>query len=190
MSSNVKTVLVTGANRGLGAAIALVFHDAGWHVIGTARNAGALSQETVDMHYSLDLSNSASLGAMATAINESEVEISLLINNAGFNPKDKKGDPDYFRSTFEIESFSADNVVESMSINALMPTELVSKLLPNLADDAVVLNISSWLGSIGGKDMGGHYGYAGSKALLNMMTRALALEWQETARAAVAFNPG
>lgn len=190
MPNAAKTLLVTGANRGLGAAIASVFHAAGWHVIGTARNADALSLDIVDTALALDLSDLASLSGLTTAINDSGTRVSLLINNAGFNPKDKKGDPDYFQSTFKIDHFSATNVAESMWINALMPTELVSKLFPSFADDAVVLNISSWLGSIGEKDMGGHYGYAGSKALLNMMTRALALEWQGSSRAAVALNPG
>ncbi|MEL7113337.1 MAG: SDR family NAD(P)-dependent oxidoreductase [Pseudomonadota bacterium] len=190
MSDNHKTVLVTGANRGLGAAIAAVFHKAGWHVVGTSRNVDALPSDIVDTPLALDLSDLASLRSLAKAVNESGVKISLLINNAGFNPKDKRGDPNYFQSTFKIDQFSATNVAESMWINALTPIELVSKLIPSLADDAVVLNISSWLGSIGQKDMGGHYGYAGSKALLNMMTRALALEWQGSSRAAVALNPG
>ena len=69
--------------------------------------------------------------------------------------------------------------------------------------DAVVFNVSSSLGSIGGKTSGGHYGYAGSKAFLNMFTRAMALEFAAGAeregavdapdaprRSAVAFNPG
>lgn len=159
-------------------------------MIGTARNADALSPETIDMPHVLDLSDPVSLRDLTKTISESGAKINLLISNAGFNPKDKKDDPDYFQSTFKIDHFSATNVAESMWINALMPTELVSRLLPNLTDDAVVLNISSWLGSIGEKDMGGHYGYAGSKALLNMMTRALALEWQGSSRAAVALNPG
>ena len=94
--------------------------------------------------------------------------------------------------------FDAANVADAMWTNALVPTELVSRLLPILAPDAVVLNVSSWLSSVGGKTGGGHYGYAGSKALLNMFTRAMALEFaDETAgadggprRAVVAFNPG
>lgn len=190
MNKRAKTVFVTGANRGLGAAIAGVFHEAGWHVIGTARDASALSNANVDAAYALDLSDLGSLEALVTDIKSTGGTIDLLINNAGFNPKDKPGDPTYFRTTFAIEEFSASNVAESMWINALVPTELVSKLMPNLADDAVVLNVSSWLGSIGNKDMGGHYGYAGSKALLNMMTRGIALEWGDTGRAAVVLNPG
>ncbi|MEM7778270.1 MAG: SDR family NAD(P)-dependent oxidoreductase [Pseudomonadota bacterium] len=68
MPNNGKTVLVTGANRGLGAAIASVFHDAGWHVIGTARNADALSPETVDTSHALDLSDPASMGALGSGL--------------------------------------------------------------------------------------------------------------------------
>jgi NAD(P)-dependent dehydrogenase (short-subunit alcohol dehydrogenase family) len=113
----------------------------------------------------------------------------LVINNAGYNPKDS-ADKEYFMSTFKIERFSGDNVAKSLHINALAPTELTSQLLPYLADDAAVLNISSWLGSIGAKTRGGHYAYAGSKALLNMFTKAMALEFAEGKRVAVALNPG
>jgi NAD(P)-dependent dehydrogenase (short-subunit alcohol dehydrogenase family) len=185
-----KTVLVTGANRGLGAAIASAFHKGGWRVIRTARRPESLDPAIIDETYSLDLSDPDSFRAFADAITTGGFVIDLLINNAGFNPKDRRDDPAYFQSTFAINSFSAANVAESMWINALAPTELVSKLLPSLAEDGVVLNISSWLGSIGGKSSGGHYGYAGSKALLNMMTRALAGEWSGSDRSAVALNPG
>lgn len=190
MSDPTKTVLVTGANRGLGVAIASAFHEGGWRVIGTARRPESLDRAIIDDANALDLSDPASLQAFAEAITTADPVIDLLVNNAGFNPKDRKDDPDYFRSTFAIDNFLAANVAESMWINALAPTELVSRLLPVLAEDAVVLNISSWLGSIGGKTSGGHYGYAGSKALLNMMTRALACEWSGSGRSAVALNPG
>ncbi|MEL6640432.1 MAG: SDR family NAD(P)-dependent oxidoreductase [Pseudomonadota bacterium] len=190
MSHPKRTILVTGANRGLGAAIASAFHKEGWHVIGTARRPESLDRTTIDTAYALDLSDPASLQTFADAITSEGPVIDLLVNNAGFNPKDRKYNPDYFRSTFAIDNFAAVNVAESIWINALAPIELVSKLLPRLAKDGVVLNISSWLGSIGGKSSGGHYGYAGSKALLNMMTRALSLEWSGTKRSAVALNPG
>lgn len=190
MAKTAKTVLITGVNRGLGAALAATFHKNGWHVLGTARDPASLNKAHVDMAFALDLSDPQSVRSIAQAATHADRHVDFLINNAGFNPKDRKDDPDYFQSTFRIENFSAENVAESMWINALAPTELVSQLLHLLADDAVVLNISSWLGSIGEKSSGGHYGYAGSKALLNMMTRALACEWTNTSRSAVALNPG
>lgn len=190
MADPTKSILVTGANRGLGAAIASTFNDNGWHVIGTARRPETLDRDIIDMACALDLSDPESVLSLSEEVTKTEARIDLLVNNAGFNPKDRKDDPGYFASTFTIDSFSAENVSQSVWINALAPTELVSKLLPVLAGDGVVVNISSWLGSIGGKTSGGHYGYAGSKALLNMMTRALACEWTDTARSAVALNPG
>lgn len=190
MPNTPNTVLITGASRGLGAGLASIFHAEGWHVLGTARDAATLNGAHVDTAFELDLSDPESIRLFASAATKADRQVDLLINNAGFNPKDRKDDPDYFQSTFRIENFSAKNVADSMWINALAPTELVSRLLPILAVEAVVLNISSWLGSIGEKSSGGHYGYAGSKALLNMMTRALACEWTETSRSAVALNPG
>ncbi len=185
-----KTVLITGANRGLGAALAKEAHDLGYRVIGTARDVSTLKADHVDRPYVLDLSKQNSIARVCSKIQADGLQIDLLINNAGFNPKDRKGDPNYFQSTFKIENFDASNVAESLWINALAPMTLISGLLPILSEDAVALNISSWLGSIGGKTSGGHYGYAGSKALLNMFTRAAALEFSDTQRSAVALNPG
>lgn len=185
-----KTVLITGANRGLGAAFAKEAHDLGYRVIGTARDVSTLNAGNLDRALALDLSEQNSIAQVCSEIRADGLQIDLLINNAGFNPKDRKDDPNYFQSTFKIEHFDAANVAESLWINALAPMTLISQLLPSLTDDAVALSISSWLGSIGGKTSGGHYGYAGSKALLNMFTRAVALEFADTNRSAVALNPG
>ena len=184
-----QTVVVTGANRGFGHALRRCFEEAGWHVIATARRMDALSEGRNVTRLALDLADDESLEAMAQAVKKSGRIVDLLINNAGYNPKDSS-DKDYFMSTLKIAHFSGHNVERSLRINALAPTELVSKLMPALADNAVVLNISSWLGSIGSKSSGGHYGYCGSKALMNMFTRAMALEFASGPRAAVAFNPG
>lgn len=179
-----KTVIVTGANRGLGEAIKEAFSTVGWRVYGTAR----VPSEGSDL-LALDLKSPESVAALIQKMTDANASIDLVINNAGMNPKDINIDG-YFESTFAIETFDAANVAESMWVNALMPMQLISGLLPLLADDAVILNVSSWLGSIGEKTAPGHYGYAGSKALLNMLTRGLAMELKDTERAAVALNPG
>ena len=184
-----KTVIITGANRGLGKSLRLFFKELGWYVMATARNIDSLPNPENGMRLSLDLSDYESIQSMANTVKASGYTVDLLINNAGYNPKDSD-DKDYFMSTFKIEHFSGNHVAKSLHINALAPTELTSKLLPCLAEDAVVLNISSWLGSIGAKTGGGHYGYAGSKSLLNMFTKAMAMEFTQGQRVAVALNPG
>ena len=182
-------VLITGANRGLGKALLDTFLDAGWTVFATARNPDALRNDAQATPVALDLSDYESVRQCAKMILATESTLDLIIHNAGYNPKDSTDD-EYFRSTFRLEHFSGENVAHSLHINALAPVELTSLLLRALAADGVVVNVSSWLGSIGEKSMPGHYGYAGSKALLNMLTKGMALEFAESGRAAVALNPG
>ena len=183
-----KTVLITGTSRGLGKALAETFVAADWQVIATSRSGAGQNTPSL-RHLPLDLGTEDSPRVLAATLRDTGARIDLVINNAGTNPKDHP-DPGYFQSTFKVAHFSADAVTDSLRVNALMPMQLVSGLLPILSEDAVVLNVSSWLGSITAKTNPGHYGYAGSKALLNMFTKGLALEWQDTPRAAVALNPG
>jgi len=183
-----KTVLITGAARGLGKALTEAFAGAGWQVVGTVRSLPETSPTHVNYEL-LDLNQLASLDALVESLQSQGMQFDLVINNAGFNPKDT-GDQDYFLSTFKLNNFSATHVAESLWINSLMPLQLVQRLKAQLAANATVVNNSSWLGSIGEKQVPGHYGYAGSKALLNMFTKAAALEWAEKGKAMVAINPG
>lgn len=186
----VKTVLITGGNRGLGLALVKCFATMGWNVLATARNLDTLPKDLC-VAYPLDLQQSAQLDHLVHLLSDRKID--LLIHNAGFNPKDVK-EGGFFESTFYAKHFSAQNVAECCMINALNPMELTGKLLANhLTNDCIVIGISSWLGSIGTKDFAGHYGYAGSKALLNMCLKGLSLEFQkdpDNSRCAIALNPG
>ena len=186
-----KSVLITGGNRGLGKALVETFAKAGWKVLATARRPESLVEMENVSRYQLDLSEKVQVDALVEELKG--IDIDVIIHNAGFNPKDKKDDPGYFESTFYCKDFVAANVAESMMINALHPMELTGKLLPQFSDKGVVIAISSWLGSIGKKDFAGHYGYAGSKALMNMCMKGLSLEFakdESTERTAIALNPG
>ena len=150
--ASTKTVIITGGNRGLGRALVECFASKpDWKVLATARNKDSLP-DGIAGRYSLDLSKHDDVVSLAKTLAEEGHTIDLIIHNAGFNPKDQKSVPGYFESTFYCnEQFSAANVAESMMINVLHPMELTGKLLPKMADDAVVVAISSWLGSIGAK---------------------------------------
>ena len=158
-----KTVLITGGNRGLGKALVECFAaKPDWNVLATARNIESLlpadnnnngtTTSNINDRYALDLSKHDQVVSLAKILIKENHTIDLIIHNAGFNPKDQKSIDGYFESTFYCnEQFSATNVAESMMINALHPMELTGKLLPILHKDAVVIAISSWLGSIGAK---------------------------------------
>jgi NAD(P)-dependent dehydrogenase (short-subunit alcohol dehydrogenase family) len=188
-----KTVLITGGNRGLGLSLVECFAaQKDWTVIATARRIDSLPG-AADQKFELDLASHKSVMDLVDSLLQAGQTIDCIIHNAGFNPKDQKQIPGYFESTFYCKDFSAANVAESMMINALHPMELTGRLMPILANDASVLAISSWLGSIGSKTVPGHYGYTGSKALMNMCIKGLSLEFnndKEHARSAVAINPG
>jgi NAD(P)-dependent dehydrogenase (short-subunit alcohol dehydrogenase family) len=188
-----KTVLITGGNRGLGRALVDSFAaHKNWNVIATARRLDSLP-DVAEQKFELDLASHQSLMELTDTLVHAGQTIDCIIHNAGFNPKDQKQSPGYFESTFYCKDFSAANVSDSMMINALHPMEMTGRLMPILAKDASVLAISSWLGSIGSKTVPGHYGYTGSKALMNMCIKGLSLEFSndtESTRAAVAINPG
>jgi NAD(P)-dependent dehydrogenase (short-subunit alcohol dehydrogenase family) len=199
-----KTVLITGGNRGLGKAMVDAFAGADWKVLATARNIDSLASSTSPptiQFCTLDLSSLDSVNELVANLQSSHQSIDLLIHNAGFNPKDVPNREGYFESTFQIDRFSAHNVAESMYINALNPMELTGKLIQHniLNDTAVILAVSSWLGSHEKKNVPGHYAYSGSKALLNMMITGMAMEFarqnsssssSSKQRSAVALNPG
>lgn len=194
-----KTVLITGGNRGLGLSLVTTFAKAGWQVLATARKIESLPSDFEKVKgFALDLASHDSVVSLSEDLLKQGATIDVILHNAGFNPKDQKDREGYFESTFYVSKFSAANVGESMTINALHPMELTGRLLPILATDAVVIAVSSWLGSIGAKTVPGHYGYTGSKALMNMMIKGMSLEFSQKAdrqetehkRVAVALNPG
>lgn len=157
-----------------------------------ARNPDSLPKDDTIQGYKLDLSKHEDVVELAATLSSKTIDV--IIHNAGFNPKDNKSMEGYFDSTFYCnEGFSAANVAESMMINALHPMELTGKLLKSLSEDAVIITVSSWLESIGGKTLQGHYGYTGSKSLMNMCMKGLSLEFEKdknAERTAIALNPG
>jgi NAD(P)-dependent dehydrogenase (short-subunit alcohol dehydrogenase family) len=198
-----KTILITGGNRGLGLALVRCFANTdAWTVMTTARRVESFPSDVLGAQnitiFPLDLQNSSSVDSLvetlAAGTTTTTTKLNVIIHNAGFNPKDIK-EGNFFESTFYAKCFSAQSVAECCYINALHPMELTGKLLAgnHLADDCIVLGISSWLGSITNKNFAGHYGYAGSKALFNLCLKGLALEFQkdpDTNRCAIAINPG
>ncbi|EGZ12880.1 hypothetical protein PHYSODRAFT_354920 [Phytophthora sojae] len=206
MSSNnsSKTVLVTGATRGLGLTFAQYYTKAGWKVIGTARNvdkANDLKALSPFKILQLDTSDEASIITMAKQLNG--VPIDLLINNAGIL------EPGSYASV------SKDSFMRHFEINSVGPFLTTRALHANLklAADAnglaIVASVTSLLGSIQanldgalGRPLqkvyydnhklpnGEIYSYRASKAALNMINANLAMNLQEDKIVAVVLQPG
>ncbi len=91
-----------------------------------------------------------------------------------------------------LSTLSGTGLVERIRRHAIAPLLLVRTLLPWLmqGDDAKILMVSSWLGSLTGKSQGGDYATCGSAAALHMLTRALAHDLADQQITVCLGNPG
>ena len=176
-----RTVLITGANRGLGLEFARRFDALGYNVIGTARKpARAIELSDLGVRVEqLDVTDEASVAALAESLDG--VTIDILINNAGY----------FDRTNGTLAEMDFADMEKTFAVNAIGPLRVTRALLPNLQAGAgkTVVNISSQMGSVG-TNGGGYYSYRASKAALNQLTVTLSLELAEQGFTCVVLHPG
>ncbi len=179
-----RTVLITGANRGIGLELARQYHAAGWNVIATAREP----DDAKELHAigddvlvpALDVTSQDSVNALGKSLDKRHID--LLINNAGVG--------DGGAST--LAKMKTDKFEHVMEVNALGPVRVTQALLPNLraGQGKTIVSITSILGSIEGNTDGGYYGYRESKAALNMFMRGIAAELAPEHFICIPIHPG
>jgi NAD(P)-dependent dehydrogenase (short-subunit alcohol dehydrogenase family) len=178
------TVLITGANRGIGLEFAKQYAAAGWRVHATCRapeTADALKalKGDVTMHR-LDVVRPDQVQGLARVLAGEAID--LLVNNAGISTSAKTslGDMDY--AAWE----------EMLRINVLGPTRIAEAFVPHVAASQrrVMLFLSSRAGSIADNFSGGRYLYRTSKAALNMVVKSLAIDLLPKRIICVAVHPG
>ena len=181
-----KTVLITGANRGIGLGLTLKFLQGGWHVIATARNPdGARELWELEHGYpgkcrvvALDVSHGTSIDHLAKELKGQRID--MLINNAGMIEDRDAAFP----------AHSAVTLAKTLAVNTVAPFHVTQVLLPNLqlAPAPVVATISSIMGSIESTTSGGYYAYRMSKAAVNAFVKTLAAEYPKVT--VLALHPG
>ena len=180
-ASDARTVLITGANRGIGLELSRQYSAAGWHVIGTARKPesapelSALGAEVMQ----LDVTDPGSAERLSRELGARPVD--LVINNAGILPM--------MRSLEEVDM---DAFERAMDVNALGPVRVTRAVLSNLRAGQLrkIVNITSTLGSIARNTSGSFYGYRESKAALNMFTKSLAADLGPEGFTCIVLHPG
>ena len=183
------TVLITGANRGIGLALARGYAAAGWNLVVTARMpAEAADLKTLAAAHpgrvsieSLDVLDHASIDALAAKFRGRPIDI--LINNAGitgnrFQQVPGKFDYPEFRQVFET--------------NVVAPLKIADTFLPQVQSSRLkkIVVITSSEGSIAEVKRPGGYFYRSSKSAVNMVMRNLALELKPRGITVVLVNPG
>jgi NAD(P)-dependent dehydrogenase (short-subunit alcohol dehydrogenase family) len=182
------TVLITGANRGLGLEFCRQYADDGWRVLACCRSLEKadelkrLADRYPDMRtYALDVTDFAQIDDVAAQLRGTAVDV--LINNAGVygdNPGRGFGQLDYAQWT------------KTMAINALAPVKMAEGFLPHLkrGDKKLLVAISSLMGSISDNSGGGSIIYRSSKAALNAAMKSLAIDLKDRGIGVLILHPG
>ncbi len=177
------TVLITGANRGLGLEFARQYADADWTVIATCRNpigVGELGtlQGNIEV-YGLDVTDARSISRFGDDLGGRPIDV--LINNAGvFGPRGV--------TASNIEAREWMSVLET---NTMAPLFLAQALIENVAKSTQkkIVNISSIMGSVE-MASGSEYIYRSSKAALNMAMACFAADVRPRNVIVALYHPG
>jgi NAD(P)-dependent dehydrogenase (short-subunit alcohol dehydrogenase family) len=180
------TTLITGANRGIGLALAQHAAKRGWTVIGTARDPGKadeLKKIPGVRVERLDADSDESCKALAASLKGTPIDV--LINNAGVSPEQSKN----------LESFDPEAYMACLRTNSVGPLLVTRALLGNVraSERKLVAQISSQMGSLQLVAEGGNRGnlaYHSSKAALNMANLLIANQLRDEGVLCVSVHPG
>jgi NAD(P)-dependent dehydrogenase (short-subunit alcohol dehydrogenase family) len=180
-------VVITGANRGLGLALAGAYAARGDEVWAGCRTPAAANElRAITSHvHALDMGSADSIAAFARQLNG--LKIDVVVNNAGVDGRAFGA----AESARDVLALDVANLEAQMSVNAIGPMLLVRELLPLLGRGSRVVNLSSQIGSMEvSATLGRDVGYAVSKAALNMITVKLAWRLRDEGIISVAVHPG
>jgi NAD(P)-dependent dehydrogenase (short-subunit alcohol dehydrogenase family) len=190
------TVLITGAGRGLGLGLAEQFAGQGWNVIGAVRTPAkaealkAIAAKTGRVRIeALDVTDEAAIAALKARLGNEPIDV--LFNVAGIF-----GHHDFNADGIKAQSFGHSALAEWQDVfktNLFAPMKLSEALIDNVAASArkTIVTLSSELGSIGGLAKGGGlYPYRISKAGVNMMMKAMAVDLAPRGIIAIPMHPG
>ena len=186
------SVLITGANRGIGLAFAHSFAADGWRVHACCRDpdgaedlaalsvvmASADTAGAVMLHR-LDVTDGSRIAGLSRELAGEAIDV--LVNNAGvMGPGTGFGEMDY------------DGWLPVFETNTLAPMRMAEGFVEQVAKSGrkLIVNISSIMGSLGENADGGAIIYRSSKAALNMVSKSLSAELAPRGITVIVFHPG
>ncbi|KAJ3644137.1 hypothetical protein Zmor_026809 [Zophobas morio] len=199
-----KSVLVTGCNRGIG--LGLIRHlvrekNPPAHLIATCRSVEKakdlqqIASENNNVHLlELDVRDFDQYDAFSKKVESivGQDGLNVLFNNAGVSSKFTR-----------IQLVKHEQMLEAFKVNTIAPVMLTKALFPLLkraseknpskpvgAERAIIVNTTSVLGSIALNSDGGLYPYRCSKSALNMATKSLSVDFQKDGILVIGLHPG
>ncbi len=174
------TILITGANRGIGLALAQQFAARGDDVIGVCRHGSdALAATGARIEPGVDVTDGAAIAALARRLDK--VRIDTLVLNAGILANESLG---------RIDDAGFDAMRRQFEVNALGPLRVAQALRGHLAEGGRIGIITSRMGSVADNSSGGYYGYRASKAAVNAIGKSLAEDLRPRGIAVALLHPG
>ena len=182
-----ETILITGANRGLGLEFTRQYAYLGWQVVACCRdpdNAVELAQlagstDLVQMH-ELDVTQPEQVKRLATELRGRPLEI--LLNNAGT----------YGQADATFGRTDPQRWLEAFAVNTIGPLKMAEALLDNVLAGRrkLIASMSSKMGSIADNSSGGSYVYRSAKTALNMTMRSASIDLHPRGVTVVLLHPG
>ncbi|ORZ38810.1 short chain dehydrogenase family protein [Catenaria anguillulae PL171] len=169
------TVLITGANRGIGLNLAKVFYANNFNVIGTSRSTEPAAIQDLSAVAAailpLDVSSVASIDELPSRVKAITPSLDVVVNNAGIFEQDGIG---HLTSETFTNHFKINSIAPALISQAMLPLLRASPRAQDRGHAAKVVQITSRMGSIADNGSGGYYGYRASKAALNAINMSFA----------------
>jgi NAD(P)-dependent dehydrogenase (short-subunit alcohol dehydrogenase family) len=182
------SVLITGANRGLGLEFARQYLADGWQVYAACRDqasASELRQLAEDSGgrlriLAMDVTDTENVKAAAAELDKQAID--LLLNNAGLG-----GARGQTIGNIDYEAWA-----EVLEVNTLGPMRVSEAFVDQVArsEFKLIVTLTSGMGSIADNTSGGSIAYRSSKAAVNMVMRSLAIDLAPRGITCVVVNPG
>ena len=187
------TVMVTGANRGIGYEHVAQYAQKKWNVIACARRPEkAIELLQLQDKYGanfiieeLEVTNHKQVDDLSQK--HSNTTIDILINNAGTGgPEGMPGAMDYQK----IDNMDYQIWRDILEVNLLAPFKVATSFHKqiSISDKKTLIMMSSDLGSVSQNTFGGLYSYRASKSALNIVAKGMSNEWKDII--VVALAPG
>ena len=181
------TILITGANRGIGLELVEQFAVDGWQVLACCRNPGEAAElraladriHGIEIH-ALDVIDYAQMKSLSAQLAERPIDI--LLSNAGiFGPRGigfGDVDPAAWREVLEV--------------NTIAPMMLAQAFVEQVAasERKLIAVLSSKVGSIADNGSGGGYLYRSSKTAVNQVVKSLSIDLAGRGISAISLHPG